>query len=298
MLYSPINYQGNKSRIVDKLLPYIPQGTTSIHEIFCGSAILSFASSIENIYLNDTNCYILELIDYFQTNTAEEIIKKTDSIILQYGLTNTYYEGRTNYIEEKHEGLSRYNKEAYNKLKDDYNREKDVSKLFVLVIYGFNHFLRFNKKDEFNVPVGKVDFVESLRKRTIQYCEAVQSKSITITNYDFRSLQLYKGKSKNSLFYFDPPYLITQAPYNSFWNEQDEKDLLELLDELNAIGCKFLLSNVIQSNGKENALLKEWMKKYKVKHIKRQYLNSSYQKKNLSVADEVIIYNYNEGKND
>lgn len=294
MLYSPINYQGNKSRIVDKLLPFIPKDTTAIHEIFCGSAILSFASSVDNIHLNDTNHYILDLIEYFRTNSAEEIIKKTDDLISQYGLTNTYYEGRSNYIEEKHEGLSRYNKEAYNKLKDDYNKDKDVSKLFVLVIYGFNHFLRFNGKDEFNVPVGKVDFVESLRNRTVEYCKAVQSKKLTITNCDFRTASLYETKNKNDLFYFDPPYLITQAPYNSFWNECEEKDLLELLDKLNANGYKFLLSNVIESNGKENTLLKEWMKKYHVKHIKRQYLNSSYQKKNLSDADEVIIYNYSE----
>lgn len=294
MLYSPINYQGNKSRIVDKLLTFIPQRTSAIHEIFCGSAILSFASSIKDIYLNDTNHYILDLIEYFRTNTAEKIIQKTDSLISQYGLTNTYYDGRSNYVEEKHEGLSRYNCEAYNKLKSDYNKDKDVAKLFVLVIYSFNHFLRFNGKDEFNVPVGKVDFVESLRNRTIEYCKAVQSKKITITNYDFRTLSLYETKNKDDLFYFDPPYLITQAPYNSFWNENDEQDLLELLDRLNANGYKFLLSNVIESNGKENTLLKKWMQKYNVIHLKRRYLNSSYQKKNLSDADEVIIYNYSE----
>lgn len=294
MLYSPINYQGNKSRIVDKLLTFIPQRTSAIHEIFCGSAILSFASSIEDIYLNDTNHYILDLIEYFRTNTAEKIIQKTDSLISQYGLTNTYYDGRSNYVEEKHEGLSRYNNEAYNKLKSDYNKDKDVAKLFVLVIYSFNHFLRFNGKDEFNVPVGKVDFVESLRNRTIEYGKAVQSKKITITNYDFRTLSLYETKNKDDLFYFDPPYLITQAPYNLFWNENDEKDLLALLDRLNAKGYKFLLSNVIASNGKENTLLKKWMQKYNVTHVKRRYLNSSYQKKNLSDADEVIIYNYGE----
>ncbi len=292
MLYSPINYQGNKSRIVDKLLPFIPKNTFAIHEIFCGSAILSFASSVENIYLNDINHYILDLIKYFQTTIAAEIINKTDKLIAQYGLTNTYYEGRNTYIEEKHEGLSRYNKEAYNRLKDDYNNDKDIAKLFVLVIYGFNHFLRFNKKDEFNVPVGKVDFVECLRHRTQDYCNAVQSKKLIVTNCDFREISLYKATNENDLFYFDPPYLITQAPYNSSWNETDEKDLLELLDNLNANGYKFLLSNVIESNGKENRLLKNWMRKYNVKHIKRQYLNSNYQKKNLSDADEVIIFNY------
>jgi DNA adenine methylase Dam len=292
MLYSPINYQGNKSRIVEKLLQYIPKDTTSIHEIFCGSAILSFASDIERISINDTNHYILDLIEYASINDAEQIIERTDNIISQYGLTNTFSEGRDKYIEVKHEGLSRYNREPYNRLKADYNRDKDIAKLFVLIIYGFNHYLRFNRKDEFNIPVGKVDFVESLRKRTIEYCHAVQSKQIVYSNYDFRTPSLYDNAEETALFYFDPPYLITKAPYNTFWTERDEQDLLNLLDLLNERGFRFLLSNVTESNGKTNLLLKEWAKKYNLTHIKRQYLNSSYQKKNLSDADEVIIFNY------
>ena len=298
MLYSPINYQGNKSRIVDELLRYIPQNTLSIHEVFCGSAILSLASDIKKIILNDIDHYILDLIKYFQSNPAEKIIQQTDCLISKYGLTNTFYEGRDKYIEEKHEGLSRYNKEAFNKLKNDYNNDKDVAKLFVLTIYGFNHFLRFNGNDKFNVPVGKVDFVESLRKRTAEYCKAIQSKNLIITNRDFRDPFLYTTTRKDELYYFDPPYLITQAPYNSCWNEKDEKDLLLLLDSINERGGKFLLSNVIKSNGKENHLLIEWMKKYKVKYIKRQYLNSNYQKKNLSNAEEVIVFNYSEDEMD
>ena len=233
MLYSPINYQGNKSRIVDELLRFIPQNTNAIHEIFCGSAILSLASNVKEINLNDINHYVLELIKYFQSNNAEKIIQQTDILIAKYGLTNTFYEGKDKYIEENHEGLSRYNKEAFNKLKKDYNNDKDIAKLFVLTIYGFNHFLRFNRKGQYNVPVGKVDFVESLRKRTIEYCKVIQGKNLKITHCDFRDPFLYADARENDLFYFDPPYLITQAPYNLGWNEQDEKDLLLLLDQLN-----------------------------------------------------------------
>ena len=292
MLYSPINYQGNKSRIVDKLLQFIPQDTTSVHEIFCGSAILSLASDVQRIYLNDINHYILDLIEYFQQNDAEDIIAGTDDIIRQYGLTNTFYEGRERYIEFKHEGLSRYNRDAYNRLKYDYNQDKDIAKLFTLVIYGFNHYLRFNGKDEFNIPVGKVDFVKSLRARTVNYCNAIQNKDITFSNYDFRSAVLYDGFDNTDLFYFDPPYLIADAPYNTCWFETDEQDLLNLLDNLHIKGLRFLLSNVTETNGKTNNLLIEWAKKYNLRHVKRQYLNSSYQKKNLSNADEVVIFNY------
>lgn len=296
MLYSPINYQGNKSRIVDKLLDFIPKDTNAIHEIFCGSAIVSFASNISNIYLNDIDKWIIELIKYFKDHSPQQVINRTDEIISLYGLTNTYYEGRSNYVEEKHEGLSRYNKTSFNRLKSDFNQDKDISKLFVLIIYGFNHYLRFNGSGQYNVPVGKVDFVKSLRERTIEYCNAIKSKDLLITNKDFRDVQLYEGFNKKDLFYFDPPYLITLAPYNAFWTESDEIDLLNLLDSLNEKGCRFLLSNVVSSNGKENDLLIKWAKKYNIKHIKRQYLNSSYQKKNLTVADEVIVFNYAEDK--
>lgn len=292
MLYSPLNYQGNKSRIVDYLLALLPDDTTSIREIFCGSAILSFASQVNQIYLNDINPYILDLIRYFHNNEAETIIAQADEVIERYGLTNTFYQGRAIYPEFQHEGLSRYNKDAYNLLRADYNTDKDIVKLFVLLIYGFNHYLRFNNKDEFNVPVGKVDFVKTLRDKTRAYCNAIRNKQLHITNLDFRCEQLYIGAEQTTLFYFDPPYLITQAPYNISWTEQDECDLLNLIDGLNGNGYRFMLSNVSQSNGKRNNLLCDWMQKYNVRHIHRQYLNSSYQKKNLSAADEVVISNF------
>lgn len=291
MLYSPLNYHGNKSRIVDSLLALLPISTTSIREIFCGSAILSFASQVNQIYLNDINPYILDLIRYFYNNEAETIIAQADEVIERYGLTNTFYQGRATYPEFHHEGLSRYNKDAYNLLRAEYNTDKDIVKLFVLLIYGFNHYLRFNNKDEFNVPVGKVDFVKTLRDKTRAYCNAIRNKQLHITNLDFRCEQLYIEAEQTTLFYFDPPYLITQAPYNISWTEQDECDLLNLIDWLNDNGYRFMLSNVSQSNGKRNNLLCDWMQKYKVRHIHRQYFNSSYQKKNLSAADEVVISN-------
>ena len=291
MLYSPINYQGNKSRIANELLKLIPDDVSEIHEIFCGSAIISFSSNIKNVYLNDINFYIIQLLKYFQENSAEQIIKNTDSIISMYGLTNTYYEGKSKYIENKHEGLSKYNKEAFNKLKHDYNIDKSIEKLFVLIIYGFNHYLRFNNADEFNVPVGKIDFVKTLRQKTVEYCNAIHSKNIYFTNLDFKEKKLYEY-DKKAFFYFDPPYLITMTTYNNLWNDNDEKQLLNKLDELNKQGYRFMLSNVIKSNGKENLLLKKWMSKYNVHYVNRQYLNSSYQKKNITKAIEVVITNY------
>ena len=96
------------------------------------------------------------------------------------------------------------------------------------------------------------------------------------------------------MYYFDPPYLITQAPYNATWTENDEIDLLKKLDELNKKGYKFALSNVIESNGKTNEILKKWAKKYNIIYLNRKYLNSNYRKKNITIAQEVLITNYSE----
>ena len=96
--------------------------------------------------------------------------------------------------------------------------------------------------------------------------------------------------------YCDPPYLITCASYNEHegWNEEKERKLLSLLDELNDKGVKFALSNVLENKGKENLILKEWAKKYNIHHLNHSYNNCNYHAKDKSKnsTDEVLITNY------
>lgn len=94
-------------------------------------------------------------------------------------------------------------------------------------------------------------------------------------------------------------YLITCATYNEQggWSEEDEKDLLSFLDELNDRNIRFALSNVLRSKGKENSILIEWLEKnaekYKAIRLNYSYSNSNYQTKDKSsVTEEVLITNY------
>lgn len=290
MIVNPISYPGNKNKLLSQIIPELPNNCSQIVEIFCGSGVVSINSNINNILLNDISIHAIDLLKYFYTTSFEDIISKIEDIILEYKLTYTYKEGKANYIELKHEGLSNYNREGYQKLKNDYNKQNDINKLIVLLIYGFNHYIRFNNDNQFNVPVGKVDLSSSIYKNLKLFVNHIKSKTISFSNKDFREPSLYQDKK--AVYYFDPPYLITNAPYNSNWNIDDEKDLLNLLDDLNDKGIKFVLSNVILSNGKENSLLKEWSKKYTTLILKRQYRNANYQKKNITDTIEVLIKNY------
>ena len=289
MISSPLNYTGNKFKLLKQLIPYLEK-TENLVDVFAGSGLVALNSYSKNIVLNDNNKITIDLLNYFKNNNSDFIFKEMDKIIEKYGFTDSYRKGLHFYYEEKHEGLSRFNKGPYNNLKDDYNNNPTTIKLFALIIYGFNHYIRFNSQGIFNVPVGKVDYSRSLRKKTTEYCEAFKQKNVIITKKDFRDNSLYADKE--AMYYFDPPYLITQAPYNASWTELDEKDLLDKLEELDKEGYKFALSNVIESNGQTNELLKKWAKNYNVIYLNRKYLNSNYRKQNITIAKEVLITNY------
>lgn len=158
--------------------------------------------------------------------------------------------------------LSKTNAEGYKQLREDYNRLKSYP---------------------------------ALQKRLVEFTDGLDN-SYTFTDLDFREFDFSKLTS-DSFVYCDPPYLITTAAYNEKggWTEEDERDLLSVLDELNSRGVKFGLSNVTEMGGRSNEILKEWSKKYTVHTLKADYSNCSYQKKDhnkKAVTKEVFITNY------
>ena len=198
-------------------------------------------------------------------------------------------------------GLGSYNKSKYLELRKDYNNMKCNSTkkdlLFLtLIIYGFNNQIRFNSNGEFNMPVGKRDFNNSLRKNLKNFITKLKTKNIEFIKADFREVAI--ETTDNTLVYCDPPYFLGTASYNENggWTEQDEKDLLNYLTILDSNGIKFALSNVIEHKGEKNNILDAWIKKYnyKVHIIECNYNNSNYHKQsgNIIKTTEVLVTNY------
>ena len=290
MFINPISYPGNKNKLLSQIMALVPNNTETFVDIFCGSGVVGLNSDASTVVANDISQEALAVLKFFYDNSFKQIVTKIEKIIKKYGLTYTRKHPKGFYVEYKHEGLSRYNKGGYDRLKQDYNKDKSVDKLLVLLIYGFNHYIRFNKDGVFNVPVGKVDFSDSIYNAMEKFVNHIKTKDIIFSNKDFRDIDLYRDDK--AIYYFDPPYLVTTAPYNQNWQEKDEKDLLQLLDNLDGRGIKFMLSNVLLSNGKENTILKKWARKYIVCPMRRQYRNANYQKVNVTDTVEVLIKNF------
>ncbi len=166
--------------------------------------------------------------------------------------------------------------------------------LYTLMVYGFNNDIRFNRKGEYNLPVGKTDFNKNNLKKITEYSERVKNLDIKFICADYNSEEARKYILTSDFVYIDPPYLITTAVYNeeSKWNQNSERQLIGLLDELNKKKIKFALSNVLTKVGVTNNILSDWLDKNKnvrIHEMNYHYRSCSYNKKDRDANEQEVL---------
>lgn len=298
---SPLNYTGGKYKLLNQIIPIFPDDLDLFVDMFSGGGNVGINVNAKKIICVDKQKEIIRVMNLFKKYEDGYIIDKLEKIIDKYNLSNSLLNGYELYNCTSDKGLGQYNKSKYLELRNDYNKEKEdsVEKDFLfltLVIYGFNNQIRFNSNGEFNMPVGKRDFNNSIRKNLKSFITKLKTKNIDFINSDFREFVI--ETTNNTLVYCDPPYFLGTASYNENggWTSQDEIDLLKYLAVLDQSGVKFALSNVIEHKGEKNIILDAWIKEhnYKVHIIESDYNNSNYHKQegNVTKTTEVLVTNY------
>lgn len=305
---SPINYTGNKYRILPQISKYFPKEINIFVDLFCGGATVGFNVDAKHIILIDSNDKVINMLKTLATENVEKIIKEIESNIatynLSYSLKKTYAYYRKNGYVVGNNGLKKYNYDGFYRLREKYNSLKNKTTfranimLYTLMIYGFNNDLRFNSDGQFNLPVGKTDFNKSNYDKLIAYNERAKKISYEFICADFRSKKVSKIIESADFVYCDPPYLITTAVYNENhgWSEKEENDLLELLKHIDNSKKSFALSNILKKSDKTNTILANWIlnNKYNKHNIIYHYKSASYNKKNRDgKEEEVLITNEN-----
>lgn len=300
---SPINYTGNKYRLLEQFKKYLPNNVDIFVDLFCGGATVGFNVEAKHIILIDSNPRVISLLKTLAKSPIEKIIKDIEALIEKYNLSYSYKFGYAHYRELGYvvgnNGLKKYNEEGYKKLRTEYNLLKNKNSykanimLYTLMVYAFNNDIRFNANGEFNLPVGKTDFNKNNLNKLINYNNRAKEISYEFICSDFTDKKVKEKIFNADFVYCDPPYLITTAVYNenNGWTEKNEENLLELLSEINSRNIKFALSNVLKKEGKTNILLEEWIKenKFKKNNINYHYRSSSYNKKNRNSNEEEIL---------
>ena len=296
---SPLFYVGDKYKLMPQLKELFPKNINNYYDVFSGGGSASINVIADKIIMNDVDEKVVELHRFLQEQSSdiELFIENMYELIREYGLSLSEL-GKNSEIEElkkefKKIYFAKYNKQAYLKLRDDYNKNQSNTKLlYLLLIYGFNHMIRFNGQGQFNLPVGNVDWNKNVSTALRNYSQWDNNNNIEISSgMDFEDFVNFYDFKNGDFLYFDPPYLITFSDYNKLWGEDEERRLYKLLDELDSKGIKWGLSNMYNHKGKTNEILLEWGKKYNEYDIKSNYI-SRFDNTIKKDSKEIYITNY------
>ena len=153
---SPIYYNGNKLKCIKKnLLNYFPKDIDTLIEPFCGSGVISLNTQAKKYILNDIETNLINLYNMFKNEDMDNLRLYFDKIRKELNFLDfvgdiSFHNRNKNYDKEKHN----LHKKSYDELRDLYNKTKDVRLLYLLLVYSFCHNMRFNSKNEFNMPCG------------------------------------------------------------------------------------------------------------------------------------------------
>lgn len=277
---SPLNYSGGKHRSIGELLPLFPEKINAFVDLFCGGLNVSLNAGANRYWANDLCAPLMQTYQYLRETREEAVFARVESLLHEYSLP---------------EDRSFGGDAGYYRLREGYNRDRDPSKLIVLVANSYNHQIRFNSRGDFNISYGRDRsyFNPAMRENLSVLIRFLHENDVSLTTKDFRECGPF---SSDQFLFIDPPYSMSVAVYNTGWTAQDDADLLSLLSEADRSGVRFAFTCLLNHHGRKNVLLEEWAKPFNVHTIRWNHSNSCYQKKEKSARDtqEVCITNYSQ----
>ena len=200
-----MNYTGGKFKLLPQIIPLFPQNISTFIDIFGGGFNVGINVNANKIIYNDLSIQVVQMLEYFQKNNLEEMLKQIENWINEYQLSKTNQDGFINF-------------------RTFYNSNKNPLALYTLICYAFNNQIRFNKSGDYNMPFGKdrSSFNDTLRNKFIDFVKALKSKECQFINSDFMNTLEDITFDDNTFIYCDPPYFNSTATYNENggWTEK------------------------------------------------------------------------------
>ena len=293
-MHSPLNYTGGKERILPFLLDLFPKDIGCFYDMFCGGLNVSLNVESKSVVANDINTRLMGIFRAVATyDDFESLNDRIHGIIRANRLHSD--DGSASLIDGIDVSAGTVNAEGYTSLRDSYNATSDPVELLVLLFYSFSNQMRFNRQFKFNMPIGKSCYNFKNMTELKEMHRTIRERGFRFTSGSFTDFDVSQF-NKGDFVYCDPPYLITTATYNesnndeSGWNDDDERRLYAFLDSVNDAGVRFGLSNAVQTNGRINTILNDWMGKYSVFHPDIRYSNANYHRKNKGGDTTIEVY--------
>ena len=269
-----VKWAGGKRQIMQEIKKYLPDKYNIYYEPFVGGGAVFFELAPKKAVLNDYN---RELMNVFECIKDEVKFEKMCSELNHHEANHSekyYYE-----LRDKDRDKTKFNKMA------DYKR---AARTIYLNKACFNGLYRVNAKNEFNVPFGKKNKVNTYGGQNLGIVHCILNfNDIKLLSCDFE--EAVKSAKKGDFIYFVPPYDSDTSTFNSYtedgFGKEEQKRLAKLFKKLDEKGCYLMLSN------HNTKLVNELYGKFNI-HVITAKRNISANGKKRGKIEEVIITNY------
>lgn len=245
---SPLNYIGNKAKVVPAIKSYVDNDHRTFFDLFGGGFNVGINMQNPVVKYVDINHFVTDLIASFRNHDTYEYISYVRKLIKLYG-------------------LERANAESYQLARGAYNaipaEKRDPRLLFAIILYGYQQQIRFNGSHEFNNPVGIRWFNDKVLEKMVSFSRKIKECHCEFISASFAEIE--DSIDADSFIYMDPPYLLTTGSYNDGkrgfkgWNKALEAELFSFADRLTERSIPFMLSYVAKHKGQTNAELIQWV---------------------------------------
>lgn len=269
-----VKWAGGKRQIMPEIKKYVPENYDTFYEPFVGGGAVFFELAPKKAVINDYNS---ELMNVFECIKDEVKFDKMCTELNHHEANHSeeyYYQVRN---------IDRDTKK-YNKLAD----YKKAARTIYLNKACFNGLYRVNSKNEFNVPFGKKEKVNTYEGQNLGVVHCILNfNDVKLLSIDFE--EAVKDAKKGDFVYLDPPYDSDTSTFNDYtengFNKDEQIRLAKLFKELSDRGCYVMLSN------HNTILVKEMYSDYNI-HIIEANRNINANGKKRKKVEEVIITNY------
>ena len=274
IVLSPIvKWVGGKRQLLEDIIPLIPKTFTTYVEPFVGGGAVLFDIQPKKAIINDFNHELINIYKIIRDNPNDLISAL-----------------------QEHERLN--SEEYFYKIRaldrtEQYDEISDVEKAARIIYLNktcYNGLFRVNQAGQFNSPYGKYKNPNIVNMPVVLAMSKYFNESnVKIIDGDYKTI--LKNLRKGAFVYFDPPYMpisssssFTGYTENGF-DKQQQVELKEECDKLNAKGIKFLLSN------SDHPFIRELYKDYEIITVKaKRSINSNGNKR--GEINEVLVRNY------
>jgi len=271
----PLKCQGIKTKLTEWIKDHSELDDAGTwFEPFMGSGVVGFNVRPRQAVFADVNPHIINFYNAIKdgditSGSAKEFLESEGELLQTQG--------------ERH----------YYEVRERFNKDKRPLDFLFLNRACFNGVMRFNKSGFFNVPFGHKpqrftkSYITKISNQIKYVQQAISQYDWIFSCGDFR--KIVSAVTQCDFIYCDPPYIGRHADYFNPWDEQDERELYELLSNTPA---KFILSTWHSNRYRSNPAIEKYAYRFTIL-TREHFYHVGANESNRNPMLEAIVLNYN-----